>query len=60
MSGRDGVLSVTLSGAGPSVLLLVESMNLLPAVKDVVLENAGGEPVEIVECGIELNQATFG
>jgi homoserine kinase len=57
LSGRDGILSVTLSGAGPSVLLLVESADNLAAVKNLVLENIGGEQVEMIACGLELNPA---
>jgi homoserine kinase len=53
LSGKDGILSVTLSGAGPSVLLLLESEQRIAAVKALVLENTKDESVEILACGLE-------
>jgi homoserine kinase len=50
-------LSVTLSGAGPSVLLLVESKDGISAAKELIFKHADGEIEEIVECGIELKPA---
>lgn len=60
LSGKDGILSVTLSGAGPSVLLLVESGERIASAKAAVLEHAGDESVEMIGCGLELNPAEFG
>jgi homoserine kinase len=54
LAGKEGTLSVTLSGAGPSVLLLVASGEDVPEVKKMALQHAGDEPVEIIECGLEL------
>jgi homoserine kinase len=59
LSGRENILSVTLSGAGPSVLLLVESDFQINGVKDVVREHLQGEPVEILACHIELDPVIF-
>ncbi len=54
LSGRDNVLSVTLSGAGPSVMLLVESDFQINGVQDLIYEHLEGEAVEILPCHIEL------
>jgi homoserine kinase len=54
LSGRDNVLSVTLSGAGPSVMLLVESDFQIKGVQDLIYEHLEGEAVEILPCHIEL------
>lgn len=58
LSGKDDILSVTLSGAGPSVLLLLQGETPTPYAKDAVLAQLGDEPVEIIACNIELNPAT--
>ncbi len=47
LAGRDGVLSVTLSGAGPSVLLVLEQFAATSVVR-----SAAGEAIELVETGI--------
>jgi homoserine kinase len=60
IAGKEGILSVTLSGAGPSVLLLLESESSFPAARDLVVKNTGDEPVEMIECGLELKPAGFG
>jgi len=57
LSGQGDILSVTLSGAGPSVLLLVQPGVGIDAIKEFVLKHTGDEPVEIVECGLQLNPA---
>ena len=57
--GQAGVLSVTLSGAGPAVLLLVASEFEVPAASALV-ETAAGE-VElagILSSALELNPAS--
>jgi homoserine kinase len=56
LSGKDDILSVTLSGAGPSVLLLVQAGTLTPSIRDTI-QGQVDEPVEIVPCSIELNAA---
>lgn len=57
LSGQGNILSVTLSGAGPSVLLLVQPGVGIDATKDLVRKHADGEQVEILECGLQLNPA---
>ena len=57
LSGKDNVLSVTLSGAGPSVLLLVQPGIGVEAAKELVLKHVEGEPVEIIDCNLQLNPA---
>ena len=57
LSGKGEILSVTLSGAGPSVLLLVQDGVGIDDTKEIVLEYAGDEPIEILECGLQLNPA---
>ncbi len=43
LAGRDGILSVTLSGAGSGILLLLAGEAALPAVSAQVLAAAAGE-----------------
>jgi homoserine kinase len=52
LSGHDGVLSVTLSGAGPSVLLLLECQARAPKVEQLVRTSAAaaGTPIEEILC----------
>jgi homoserine kinase len=58
MAGSDGVLGVALSGAGPSVLLLVEEDSPMERLRGRVLELARScGPVELLECGIESSPA---
>jgi homoserine kinase len=57
LSGKDQILSVTLSGAGPSVLLLTQPGVGMGAAKELVLRHTDGEPVEIMECHLQLNPA---
>lgn len=57
LSGQGDVLSVTLSGAGPSVLLLVEQNVGIDATKHLVIDHVNGEEVEIIECSLQLNPA---
>ncbi len=56
LSGTDNVLSVTLSGAGPSVLVLVRGEAGSNPAKDIIRQHAG-EDVEILDCNLELNPA---
>lgn len=57
LSGRNGILSATLSGAGPSVLLLTQPGAAIEAAKDLVRQHVNGEQVEILECGLQLDPA---
>ncbi len=57
LSGKDDILSVTLSGAGPSVLLLVQPGFRTEAAKELVLERLDGEPVEMIECSMQASAA---
>lgn len=59
LSGQGSILSVTLSGAGPSVLLLVQSGAGIGAIKELVLRHTDDEQVEILECGLQLDPALF-
>jgi homoserine kinase len=59
LSGRENILGVMLSGAGPSVLLLVESDFQVNGVKDIVLQHVEDDPVEILTCHIELAPGNF-
>ena len=49
--GAGGVLSATLSGAGPSVLLIVDEEGVISEVVTAIRQ-AAGEPVEVLETGI--------
>jgi homoserine kinase len=52
LAGKNGVYSVTLSGAGPSVLLIVDPAATLAAT-DLAIRSAAGElPVEVVATSI--------
>lgn len=57
LSGKDGILSVTLSGAGPSVLLLIESDEHIASAKERVRQLAGDDLAEILECDLEPGPA---
>lgn len=54
LSGTDGVLGVALSGAGPAVLVLIESAEKSQCVEKRIREQLwGSEQVEILLCGVE-------
>jgi homoserine kinase len=58
LAGKDGVLGVALSGAGPSVLLLIDENWPIGEIKARVIERtAGALPVELIESGIEASPA---
>jgi homoserine kinase len=58
LAGTEGVLGVALSGAGPSVLLLLEEKYSLDHVRGQILERTRScGPIELVECGIEVSAA---
>jgi homoserine kinase len=62
LAGFCGILSVTLSGAGSGVLLLLEHSRALPAAMQAVTEaaSAGSKPVvlsELLPCGLATGSA---
>ncbi|MGB7189449.1 MAG: homoserine kinase [Acidobacteriaceae bacterium] len=58
LSGTQGVLGVALSGAGPGVLVLIDSETHSDAVEKRVREALGaGESVEILRCRLETQAA---
>jgi homoserine kinase len=73
LAGRDGVLGVALSGAGPAVLVVVDENSAIADVRRLILEQAGLDqtgldqagldqtassiPVELLECRIETSPA---
>ena len=61
LAGREGILSVTLSGAGPAVLLLLKDAAALPNARDLVERQAGGDrsaPIaEMIACPLGRNAA---
>jgi homoserine kinase len=59
LAGKDGILGVALSGAGPSVLMLIDENCSMTEVKSKVVERIGEAlPVELIECGIEASQVS--
>ncbi len=52
LAGTNGVLGVALSGAGPSVLLMLDEESPIGDVRALV-RGCLTEPVELIECGIE-------
>jgi homoserine kinase len=60
LAGGPGVAGVALSGAGPAVLLLVESTSALAEANRAVRQAlAGAGPVEILACELEPEPAEF-
>jgi homoserine kinase len=61
LSGREGILGVALSGAGPGVLVLIDSDEHAKRVAGLVREAAQPVgPVEIVRCRLETQPASIG
>ncbi len=59
LAGTHGVLGVALSGAGPAVLLLVESADRKPEISNLILERCKHElSVELLSCEIATQGAT--
>jgi homoserine kinase len=58
LAGQHGVMGVALSGAGPAVLLLVESDEAAnsPTLAQTI-RHAAAEPVELLVCGLAQNAA---
>jgi homoserine kinase len=60
LAGKNGVLSVTLSGAGPAALLLLSGTDNTAAIKSEILERSRSVgPVEIVETGLSAEGASL-
>jgi homoserine kinase len=58
LAGESGILGVALSGAGPSVLLLVEEGSAMNDLRALVANRIDpAMPVELIECGIESSPA---
>jgi homoserine kinase len=58
LSGTNGVLGVALSGAGPAVLVLAESAKGAQRAEERVQEILrDGDPIEVLECGLETKAA---
>lgn len=58
LSGSDHILGAALSGAGPAVLLLVESKEFVEEVEArIKKQTEGGGAVEILRCGLEVRPA---
>jgi len=61
LSGTDGILGVCLSGAGPAVLLLIESFDAMDAVEARILQTVPGMAgIEILRCELENQPAEMG
>jgi homoserine kinase len=59
LAGRSGILGVALSGAGPAVVLLVgRREKVAEAQRAVMTALEGGEPAELLLCGLEVRSAT--
>jgi homoserine kinase len=56
LAGTSGILGVALSGAGPSVLLLLEGDARIDQVKALVASRLS-DPAELIDCGIETSPA---
>ena len=58
LSGTEGILGICLSGAGPAVLVLVESADAVEAVETRALQTASGlGAIEILRCQIDNRPA---
>lgn len=53
LAGREGILGVALSGAGPGVLLLATREKAETSRAALLRALNGVEPVEVLECGLE-------
>ena len=56
LAGTNGIMGVALSGAGPSVLLLLDGESSMEQVRAVVT-SCLSEPAELIDCGIETSPA---
>jgi homoserine kinase len=58
LAGMTGILGVALSGAGPSVLLLVEEASAMNDIRASVTARIDSTmPIDLIECGIESSSA---
>jgi len=58
LAGMPGILGVALSGAGPSVLLLVEEASAMNDIRALVTDRIDATmPIDLIECGIESSPA---
>lgn len=58
LAGMPGILGVALSGAGPSVLLLVEEASAMNDLRASVTARIDSTmPIDLIECGIESSPA---
>ena len=64
LAGRAGILSITLSGAGPAVLLLLEGEQVVAQSRSAVLEQVAGHEegavAEILACSLSAEAAEVG
>jgi homoserine kinase len=56
LAGTSEILGVALSGAGPSVMLLLDGEAPIEEVKRLVTDCLS-EPAELIDCGIETSPA---
>jgi len=56
LAGTSGILGVALSGAGPSVLLLLDGEARIAEIRALVT-SCLSEPAELIDCGIETSPA---
>jgi homoserine kinase len=56
LAGTSGILGVALSGAGPSVMLLLDGESQVEEVK-ALITSCLSEPAELIDCGIETSPA---
>lgn len=60
LAGKHGILGVALSGAGPAVLLVLESEAAAESARKAVVERTGEKmAVEIIVCGLEAGAALW-
>jgi homoserine kinase len=58
LSGTNGVLGVALSGAGPAVLVLIDSIENAQSAEACIREKlSNDEPVEVLQCALENQPA---
>ncbi len=58
LAGKDGILGVALSGAGPSVLLLIEKDSPMQRIRDLIADRVDSTcPIEVIECEVEPSPA---
>jgi homoserine kinase len=59
--GRDGILGAALSGAGPSILVIVDSETSLPGAQKAIHAALGpSQPAELIACRFVSTGAGYG